>query len=71
MMSKEFDKADNIAKEFENEPHIQYRHLLSDIRVNNNTEMGYKLLEVLPSFKEINLHANIGLVYSAILDSYG
>lgn len=71
MLNKEFDKALNIAKELEHENFIQYRQLLSDIRTNNNIELGYKLLEMLPKFKEINQNANSGVIYSAIIDSYG
>lgn len=71
MIINDFDKANNIVKELENQKFIQYRHLLTDIRSNNNIEMGYKLLEIIPSFKEINQNSNIGLVYSAIIDSYG
>lgn len=71
MLNKEFDKATLITKVLENEKFIQYRQLLADIRLNNNIELGYKLLEVLPILKEINQNANSGLVYSAIIDSYG
>lgn len=71
MINNEFDKAINIVKELENEHYIQYRHLLSEIRMKNNTELGYKLLEIIPSFKEINLNSSNGLVYSALIDSYG
>lgn len=71
MLNKKFDEASNIAKEFENEKFVQYRQLLSDIRTNNNIELGYKLLEVIPIFKEINQNANLGLIYSALIDSYG
>lgn len=71
MLNKEFDKALNIVKEFENENFIQYRQLLSDIRMNNNIELGYKLLEMLPTFREINQNSNSGIIYSAIIDSYG
>lgn len=70
MLNKKFDEASNIAKEFENEKFVQYRQLLSDIRTNNNIELGYKLLEVIPIFKEINQNANLGLIYSALIDSY-
>ncbi|XP_025193243.1 leucine-rich PPR motif-containing protein, mitochondrial [Melanaphis sacchari] len=70
MLNKKFDEAFKIAKELENEKFIQYRQLLSDIRSNNNIELGYKLLEVLPKFKETNQNANLGIVYSAIIDSY-
>jgi len=71
MLNKEFDKAFNLVKELENENYIQYRQLLSDIRTNNNIELGLKLLEVLPKFKKINQNANSGVIYSAIIDSYG
>ncbi|KAL4132666.1 hypothetical protein QTP88_009784 [Uroleucon formosanum] len=70
MLNKKFDEASNIAKEFENEKFVQYRQLLSDIRINNNIELGYKLLEVMPIFKKINQSANLGIIYSAIIDSY-
>lgn len=71
MLNKKFDEAFKIAHEFENEKFIQYRQLLSDIRSNHNIELGYKLLEVLPKFKATNQNANLGLVYSAVIDSYG
>jgi len=71
MLNKQFDNAANIIKEFENSKFIQYRQLLSDIRSNNNIELGNKLLEILPNLKEINHPANIGLVYSALIDAYG
>ncbi|CAH1737969.1 unnamed protein product [Aphis gossypii] len=70
MLNKKFDEAFKIAHEFENEKFIQYRQLLSDIRSNHNIELGYKLLEVLPKFKATNQNANLGLVYSAVIDSY-
>lgn len=71
LLNKEFDKAFNIAKELENEKFLQYRHVLIDIRKNNNIELGYKFLEMLPTFKNINCDSTIGLIYSAIIDSYG
>jgi len=71
MLNKKFDEAFNIAHEFESEKFIQFRQLLSDIRSNHNIELGYKLLEVFPKFKAANQNANIGLVYSAVIDSYG
>jgi len=71
MLNKKFDEASNISKEFENEKFVQYRQLLADIRTNNNIELGYKLLEVIPTFKEVNQNANLGIIYSAIIDSYG
>jgi len=71
MLNKKFDEAFNIANEFENEKFVQFRQLLSDIRSNNNIELGYKLLEVLPKFKAANQNGNLGIVYSAIIDSYG
>lgn len=71
MMNNMFDEANNIAKEFENEKFVQYRHLLSDIRLNKNIELGHKLIEIIPTFKEVNQNANLGIVYSAIIDSYG
>lgn len=71
LLNKDFDKAIIISKELENEKFIQYRQLLSDIRMNHNVEMGYKLLEIIPNLKGINQNSNIGLVYSAIIDSYG
>lgn len=71
LLNKEFDKAFNIAKELENEKFFQYRHALIDIRKNNNIELGYKFLEMLPTFKNINRDSTSGLIYSAIIDSYG
>jgi len=71
MLNKRFDDAANIIKELKNAKFIQYRQLLSDIRSNNNIELGNKLLEILPNFKEINQPTNIGLVYSALIDAYG
>lgn len=71
MLSKDFEKAKILAKDFENEKYIQYRQLLSDIRSNHNIELAYKLLEIFPIFKTINQNINSGLVYSAIIDSYG
>jgi len=71
MLNKKFDEASNIAKEFESEKFIQYRQLLSDVRTNNNIELGYKLLEAIPTFKEFNQKSNLGIVYSAIIDSFG
>lgn len=71
MLNNEFDKADNFVKELENDKYIQYRHLLSAIRLNANFELGYKLIEVMSNFKEINQNSTIGLIYSAIIDAYG
>lgn len=72
MLNKEFDKAIDIAKEFENKKFVQYRQLLSEIRTNNNVELGFKLLEMVPNkLKGLNQDVNIGLVYSAIIDSFG
>lgn len=71
LLNKEFDKAFNIAKELENEKFFQYRRVLIDIRTNNNIELGHKFLEMLPTFKNINRDSTIGLIYSAIIDSYG
>jgi len=70
MLNKQFDNATNIVKELENSKFVQYRQLLTDIRTNNNIELGNKLLEIIPQFKEINHNANIGLVYSALIDAY-
>lgn len=71
MLNKEFDKANNIIKELENEKFVQYRQLLSKIRKDNNVELGYKLLDVIPNLKELNQNSAMGLVYSAIIDVYG
>lgn len=71
MLNKDFEKAKILATEFENDKFIQYRQLLSEIRSNHNIELGYKLIEILPTFKTMNQNTNIGLVYSAIIDSYG
>lgn len=71
MLNKQFDNADNILKELKNSKFIQYRQLLSDIRTNNNIELGNKLLEIIPHLKEISQSTNIGLVYSALIDAYG
>lgn len=71
LLNKDFDKATIISKELEHEKFIQYRQLLADIRLNNNIDIGYKLLEIIPILKGINQNSNIGLVYSAIIDSYG
>lgn len=60
-----------MSKELENEKFIQYRQILANIRVNHNIETGYKLIEIIPNLKGINQNSNIGLVYSAIIDSYG
>jgi len=71
MLNKQFDNAANIVKEIENSRTIQYRQLLSKIRLNNDVELGIKLLEVLPNFKQSNYATNAGLVYSALIDTYG
>lgn len=71
MLNNEFDKAFNMAQQFKNVQHIQYRQLLNAIRSSNNIELGLKLVETLPIFEGINQNKNIGLVYSAIIDSYG
>lgn len=70
-MNKEFDKAAIVAKELETEQYVQYRQLLSEVRSNNNIELGYKLLEIIPALRNINQKSNLGLVYSSIIDSYG
>jgi len=71
MLNNEFDKASIIGKELENDKFIQYRHLLNNIRTNNNIELANKLLEVFPTFKRLNQNSNIGIIYSALIDSYG
>lgn len=71
MLNKDFDKAINIGKDMENVKFVQYRQLLSEIRSSNNVELGFKLIDILPIFKKINLNSNLGVVYSAIIDSYG
>lgn len=71
MLNKEYEKATIIAKDLENEQYIQYRYLLNDIRTNNNIEVGYKFIELMPSFKKFDHSTSLGLVYSAMVDSYG
>lgn len=71
MLNKEFEKATTIVKDLENEKFLQYRHLLSDIRLKNNIEAAYKFIEILPGFKKINQSTTLGLIYSALIDSYG
>lgn len=71
MLNKEYEKAATLVKVLEDSKFIQYRYLLSDIRLNNNIEIAHKLLEILPSFKEIDHNKNAGLIYSAMIDSYG
>lgn len=71
LLNKDFAKATTISKELENEKFIQYRQLLADIRLNHNVEMGYQLLKIIPNLKGINQNSNTGLIYSALIDSYG
>ncbi|VVC25742.1 Pentatricopeptide repeat,Tetratricopeptide-like helical domain [Cinara cedri] len=70
MLNKEYEKALTLVKVFEDAKFIQYRYLLSEIRLNNNIEMAHKFLEILPSFKNIDQNKNAGLIYSAMIDSY-
>lgn len=71
MLNNDFEKAKILAKDFEDDKFIQYRQLLAEIRSNNNVELGYKFLEIIPILKSLNQNVNSGLVYSAIIDSYG
>lgn len=72
MVNKDYDNAVNISKELENVKFIQYRQLLSEIRTNNDVDLGFKLVEIISNnLKGMNQNINIGLVYSAIIDSYG
>lgn len=71
MLNKEYEKADLIANDLENEQYIQFRYLLNDIRSKNNIEVGYKFIEVMPRFKRLTQNTNLGLIYSAMIDSYG
>lgn len=71
MLNKDFDKASSIVKDLSDAPYVQYRHLLSDIRSNNNIELGYKLIETIPMFKHLNQNSNLGVIFSAIIDAHG
>ncbi|XP_050542701.1 leucine-rich PPR motif-containing protein, mitochondrial-like isoform X8 [Daktulosphaira vitifoliae] len=71
MLNGAYNKAEKLISSLENCERIQYRHILADIRSNNNVELGTKMLEMIPKLKALpNKNSNKGLIYSALIDGY-